>query len=103
MAREARDALFRLGLASQSISGKTKEWFNRTFATEEGMKVSAHLVNELNLRLTKKLRRLIRKRFGIFCTRLPSVPIHTLKCFSEITREHAKIGVHSLSVVIIPH
>ena len=50
MAREVRDALFGLLLKSQTISSKTKEWFNKTFGTEEGMKVSAHLPNELRLK-----------------------------------------------------
>jgi hypothetical protein len=45
MARDIRDALLGLVLQSETISIKTKEWFARTFGTEEGMKVSAHLPN----------------------------------------------------------
>jgi hypothetical protein len=43
MAREIRDTLLTLVHQSPTISSKTKEWFVRTFGTEEGMKVSAHL------------------------------------------------------------
>jgi hypothetical protein len=43
MAREIRDTLLTLVHRSQTISFKTKEWFVRTFGTEEGMKVSARL------------------------------------------------------------
>jgi hypothetical protein len=43
MAYDIRDALLSsLLLSACTLSKKTKDWFTRTFGTDEGMKVSVH-------------------------------------------------------------
>jgi|LauGreDrversion4_2_1035121.scaffolds.fasta_scaffold27565_5 hypothetical protein len=42
MAYECRDALLTLVSTNSSMCSKTKDWFIKTFGTDDGMKVSVH-------------------------------------------------------------
>lgn len=42
MAYEIRDALLVLISTNANVSNKTKEWFMRTFGSDDSMKVSVH-------------------------------------------------------------
>jgi hypothetical protein len=41
MAYEIRDNLFRLVAMNSSVSSKTKEWFVKTFGSDDGLQVRA--------------------------------------------------------------
>jgi hypothetical protein len=49
MAYEVRDTLLSLVHKSE-VSSKTKEWFSKTFGSDEGMMVSVHSPNRHSLK-----------------------------------------------------